>query len=145
MNRQSIVNKSFRGLYKQGKKSEFFARDLFIPSNTQCRYRANMKLNGEVKCAIGHLIPDSLYQRTFEGHGTNFLVDPCWKLNRILGFTKQNKDSQVHFLDDLQNLHDELEVDANTKPAFRKALVAAFEDFCKNYQLKMPKIPKLKT
>ena len=58
--------------------------------NGTCQYRAP----GGLKCAVGHIIPDSLYRKNMEGANLTHIV------NKDLGLTC------YHMLRDLQKAHD---------------------------------------
>lgn len=70
------------------------------PGSITCYYRTSQGL----KCAVGCLIPDELYNPSFEGCS----VGKAWS-QRGLDVVLRNigiDDSQVEFLRDLQSIHD---------------------------------------
>lgn len=71
-----------------------------------CQYRAP----GGLKCAVGHIIPDSLYRKSMEGANLTHIV------NKDLGLTC------YHMLRDLQKAHDH----AGEQPAQRGDFVIDF-------------------
>jgi hypothetical protein len=98
-NKQELFEKAVNGLLAQGVPS--------YDSSRSCMYRG---LNG-TKCAIGHLIPDELYDPGFEGTsfmdvGATFTQTRYQKMRTLIqqmGFDKPT----TTFLRDLQmRLHD---------------------------------------
>lgn len=91
MNKQEIFDTVYEKLLKQGKASTF---------DGKCRYRG---ANGN-KCAIGHLIPDELYESYMEGVGFVYLPENI--IDYIVG---DNKDSNIIiFMYYLQKAHDNI-------------------------------------
>ena len=97
-NRQRVFNKAYRGLKAQG-----FKRAVRVWTNTytgeqefSCQYRAE---DGK-KCAIGHCIPDSKYDRGFEG-GSATASGIC----KVMGYKYMSDDAR--WATDLQRAHDE--------------------------------------
>lgn len=86
--KQEIFDAAFEGVYRQGERS-------MDRTNSTCRYRGR---NG-TKCAIGYLIPDNMYQKTFEGMDIRTLI-----INDVLRFT--DEDVTMEFLQELQYAHD---------------------------------------
>lgn len=84
---QDIFNIAANGLLKQGKKSM---------DRSSCMYRG---LNG-LKCAIGMLIPDELYQDRFEGQSAS-------DSDVMKTFNVPNTVAFADFLNHLQGVHDE--------------------------------------
>ena len=71
-------------------------------STGSCKYK--LESNTEIlKCAVGCIIPDSLYTERFEGMKVKTLLD---ELHIIL-----NNDDKLCLLSDLQALHDRAESD----------------------------------
>lgn len=99
MKRQEVFDTVTRHLLTQGKKAEEF------PSRT-CVYHSPKGL----KCAIGCLIPDSLYSPDLEGKTAHSLV--IWytleeaKVVPAISPTSHKGTSIRTFLSDLQNIHD---------------------------------------
>lgn len=88
MNRQEIFDKVATHLLTQMKKSS---------DTVRCWYRSPEGL----KCAIGCLIPDHLYNKSIEGCGSfNLPV-------HILDYIGVKERSDRYFLSNLQTIHDE--------------------------------------
>ena len=87
LTKQDIFNISANGLLKQGKKS--------VDAHS-CLYRGP---NG-LKCAIGMLIPDELYQDRFEGQSAS-------DSGAIKTLNVPDTAEYALFLDNLQDIHDE--------------------------------------
>lgn len=68
-----------------------------------CRYRGP---NG-TKCAIGGLIPDHLYNPSFEGKSVYGLISLFGTIN-VFG---DNLDTDARFLHDIQGIHDSYDPD----------------------------------
>ena len=95
MSKQNAFNRVKNHLLKQGEKS------ISSVDENVCEYRGD---NG-LKCAIGILIPNSLYHRAMEGDGIS-------KLFVYFPELKKHLDSLYRFSDDnfyseLQCIHDE--------------------------------------
>lgn len=88
MDKQEIFNKVYEALLEQGKSST---------KNGICKYRGQ----GGSKCAIGHLIPDELYNPNIEGLMFNSL--PEYILENIL----ENNEDCKSLLLRLQRAHDQ--------------------------------------
>ncbi len=95
MTPQEIFDKVYTHLVNQK------VRSLSRNSNL-CTYRGE---NG-TKCAIGCLIPDELYDFSFEKKGISVLIE-----NEIIA--KLFSGIPINFLSDLQQLHDCAKVDEN--------------------------------
>lgn len=97
MNRQDIFNTSVGELLKQGKKS--------VDGEGVCAYRG---ADGS-KCAIGHLIPDSMYHPSYEGLDVNGLEGQMRYFLRSASFANTlygHYDENKPLLADLQDIHD---------------------------------------
>lgn len=106
MNKQEIFNIIWNGL-----KSQKFKQS--SDGNGSCLYR-----NGKLKCAIGHLIPDHVYEDSMEGDDLalilnqdshNTLRDWWHEEIRPIRFDSRKMvilDDTVNLLSDLQNIHD---------------------------------------
>lgn len=104
MNKQQIFDAAWRGLKAQG-----FVRSIRpgATSPGSCLYRGP----GGLRCALGHVIPDGLYEESFEGKGAPAVV------NELGGrFVKH-----IEFLDALQTRHD-----GATSPADMETRLRAF-------------------
>lgn len=87
---QEIFDKVRDHLLEQGEKAEYV--DQF--GSSECFYRTDSGL----KCAVGCLIPDELYERGAEGHGVGYLYDK--------GFLPDVDESSIYILEELQAFHD---------------------------------------
>jgi hypothetical protein len=96
LDRQKIVNFVSAKFKEQGCKAY---------DNSRCKYRY-----GELKCAIGHLILDEEYQKSFEGKYINYIMEHC-----PISFEKfgsiEEFDEEYYFLDILQKCHDDADND----------------------------------
>lgn len=89
MNQQQAFDVAYQGIKAQGKLSKH---------KGQCYYRHPE--NNQVKCAIGHLIPDEQYNPDMEEGET------CVVLVRTRHQLPDITDLSGEFLIDLQNVHD---------------------------------------
>lgn len=89
MNNQTAFNRAVRALRLQGKRS--------VDKWESCLYRGP----DELKCAIGHLIPDRVYNEEMENRNPYNLCEKSPYLRRL--FT----DCDLTFLAELQIIHDE--------------------------------------
>ena len=87
--------------------------------NGTCQYRAP----GGLKCAVGHIIPDSLYRKSMEGANLTHIV------NKDLGLTC------YHMLLDLQKAHDNAG-DAHDNDDFVADFTNRAKDVAHIYELK---------
>jgi hypothetical protein len=87
LNKQEAFDKAVKGIILQGGPSR---------EGTGCLYRGP---DGK-KCAIGHLIPDELYDPDMEGRGMS--IHAFTKFAAILGWNE----SDIKFLSGLQETHD---------------------------------------
>lgn len=96
MNKQEIFDKVANHLLKQNERSEKLIAELNGFEGTACMYRGP---NG-LKCAAGCLIPDELYNPSFELN--TVCSNKMIKVFESLGIS----DSELIFLNDLQLIHD---------------------------------------
>ena len=96
--KQKIFDDVAIGLLKQMKRS--FIRAGGVREEPICRYRY-----GELKCAVGHLIPDDKYSPTMEGHAVWFPEVRERLPDRIQAAISLDRDV-LSLLTDLQGLHD---------------------------------------
>lgn len=89
LTKQDIFNIAANGLLKQGKKSV---------DGLSCLYRGP---NG-LKCAVGMLIPDNLYQDRFEGSSAG----ESGVINALIKVGVPNTIEYANFLEHLQAVHD---------------------------------------
>lgn len=75
--------------------------------NGSCRYRAS---DGK-KCAVGCLIPDSLYSPDIEGKGIWELIEDSGFSTYYPALAEHFKNVDVKMLDDLQVMHDNFPVE----------------------------------
>lgn len=92
MNRQEIFDKVAAHLLAQNKKAE-------SPQTGMCMYRSPDGL----KCAMGALIPDDIYDPAFEGHAIDILISRYDRLDSL--FDPECSDD--FFLCSLQRVHDQ--------------------------------------
>lgn len=89
MNKQEIFDTVYKALLEQGESSV---------NNGVCAYRGP---NG-TKCAVGHLIPDDLYEPEFEGKNIlgihNSILESIFQVDDINPY--------LTFIFDLQQAHD---------------------------------------
>jgi len=89
MNHQEVYNKVKTHLLTQNEKSK-------VHTSGMCRYRTGT----ELKCAVGILIPDELYDPIFEGKRAYALP------KFILDVIGVENDQDAEFLNILQSIHD---------------------------------------
>jgi hypothetical protein len=104
MDRQVVFNKVRDHLLAQGKKSYGEHVGFY---HVRCAYRGD---NG-MKCAIGCLIPDDKYKRTFEGHAlASRLYADMSARDAIIEILAEEFggvcDDDKAFLEALQSIHD---------------------------------------
>jgi hypothetical protein len=98
MDTQQAFEMAVKHLRKQGCRS---GRVRPFNGSMNCLYRLP---ESNLKCAVGALIPDELYQQSFEGTSIVGLIDTFDDLNSLF------KDVNLKLLEDLQNVHDNSEV-----------------------------------
>jgi hypothetical protein len=94
MDTQQAFEMAVKHLRKQGRRSEQYGA-------ITCMYRIP---ENNLKCAIGALIPDELYQESFEGKGIVRVMETFAEINKLF----ENVNSKL--LKDLQTVHDHYEV-----------------------------------
>lgn len=97
MSLQATFDKIVMHLLTQGEPAK---------SDSMCYYRA---YNG-LSCAVGCLIPDSLYNKCFEGEGVGRIIDYALRRNQeetfaAVGISLDN----LEMLESLQRIHDIVE------------------------------------
>ncbi len=90
MDRQEIFDTVATHLIAQGEKCEDEGR---------CQYRGT----GDLKCAIGILIPNNLYHVGMEESGITYLIHSYPEVKKLLG--ADDRDTAL-LLSDLQTVHD---------------------------------------
>jgi len=90
MNTQEAFDAAVEHLRKQGKRSQ-------AKYSTDCLYRGP----GGLKCAVGALIPDEIYRKSFEGVGIRPLINGFADLNSLF------KAVNITLLEQLQHIHDQ--------------------------------------
>jgi len=113
MTMQEIFTKVAKHLLGQNEKAE-------VPAG--CRYR--MKIGKRtLRCAIGCLIPDEIYDRKMEGAGIGTLLAfPGMEELFGIGPGGKNDQKKMHvFLYDLQEVHDEAPISQWKKELERQA------------------------
>jgi len=93
MTNQQIFNKVAKHLIEQNRKSFYGS----------CKYKY-----GSLKCAIGCLIPDNVYNKKFEGLTVRKLFAFEKERMKECGLTWRN----IKLLDGLQDIHDQYEVES---------------------------------
>ena len=93
MNRREVFDKVKKHLLTQMKKC--YSSDVLF-----CRYR-----HGDLKCAIGALIPDAIYSPNMEGKNVGRLLHSSVEVRKALDVDPANL-GDVQFLADLQSVHD---------------------------------------
>jgi len=94
MDTQQAFEMAVKHLRKQGCHSQRVGR-FELEGTATCMYR----MNG-LKCAVGALIPDEMYQESFEGIGIGALINDFADLNNLF------KKVDLKLLEDLQHVHD---------------------------------------
>lgn len=127
MNRQEVFGRSITAIVAQGHPA--IAKK---PGGDGCVYRAP---NGD-KCAIGHLIPDDVYQPAMDSNpkGTNItaVLRDFPAVSNALGV---NSDDDGYFLHSLQSLHDN---SASELSDWGTQLLTRTKSFAKKYKLTYP-------
>jgi hypothetical protein len=91
MNNQEVFDTVAEHLMKQGRRA-------FDDNRGECRYRAP---NGDM-CAVGCLIPDSLYNEyEMEGENASEMIESSPELRSLF-----DKDISLNLIDGLQAAHD---------------------------------------
>ena len=99
MNLQQMFDKSVGGIKAQGCLSKVTTGTSGVPA---CYYRHPD--NPAVRCAVGHLIPDEVYDRSMEGGGSwSVLARP--EVDEALALPEDH-DEVGHLLASLQEAHD---------------------------------------
>ncbi len=99
MNRQEVFNKVATHLLTQNEK----ARTQTGWGDFRCSYKAD---NG-LKCAIGCLIPDDLYDKKIEGN--SILYNPLL-ISILRNAIDLYIDDDINFLENLQTIHDQMSI-----------------------------------
>ena len=86
MNEQETFDNVALHLLKQGKKA-VGSYDGSSYSETVCKYRSKDGL----KCAVGCLIPDEMYDPLMEGHGVDHLLHEFYDVCKAAGIDENNK------------------------------------------------------
>jgi hypothetical protein len=136
--KQELFEKAINGLLQQGTVSYI--------QGTGCMYRG---LNG-TKCAVGHLIPDELYDPEIETLTFNTYAassdsmqsgkDKMFSIIKQMGLNKKT----IDFLSDLQqSLHDDYangtfgnSIYGSLELSYRTWLLEQLPKFCKKHNLK---------
>lgn len=100
--KQRIFNLIHVHLLTQKAKSKGYVSAL--PMQRVCAYRGD----GGRKCPIGYLILDSIYTPDMEGHGIKSLLI-TWAI--LASGYDIVEEGSIEFLQELQNIHDELFVE----------------------------------
>lgn len=117
MKPQIIFDKVVRHLFKQNKKC-------VDPETKKCLYRGP----NNTKCAIGALIPDSIYEDCMENKRASVLIGRFERVGDII------KPENCSLADSLQQVHDEAKM--TKKNTFdKKHLRSSLENVAKHYNL----------
>lgn len=132
---QEIYDVVMLALWNQNKQS------ISEVIETSCAYR---RTDG-VKCAIGHLIPDSLYRKYFEMNDVENLSIVIRERNNkkfipFLNFLQENLD----FLQEMQTFHDDFSVN-HYYDSFRDYMKGCAPNFAEEHGLIPFKLPKTTT
>jgi hypothetical protein len=127
--KQQLLNYIFKSLYDQGKQSKNETGD--------CLYRGS---NG-IKCAIGCILPDKLYNIKMENLDVDGLIEnSIYGTFNIPWYIKRNK----KFLSYVQTIHDNYQKQYQ-KLSFKNYLKKEFIDCAKNENLKYEWIKNYKS
>ena len=141
MNRQEIFDKAYLAILKQGRPSTGVRNNSF----QSCLYRGEQG----VKCVIGHLIPDDLYQPEIEGRMLYVLLqlpemdDAGYTAFRAI-FNKIFPDASredIEFLHSLQLAHDQAALSLLPVENFLERFKARAKQFALAYGLSIPSEP----
>jgi hypothetical protein len=102
MSEQEAFDIVVRGLAAQGWERS-------ADEHGDCAYRG---LGGR-KCAIGHLIPDDLYDGALEGNGISSVLSYRYGIREAIG-------SVSHLLEEMQGHHDHARSTVNMRERFKK-------------------------
>ena len=141
-NTQEAFTKAYLGLAAQG-----FKRSRTVFKNTKfdtagqvfCAYRAKDEDGKQLKCAIGHLVPDEIINDWVSGRSIGSILLPATKYeHRYTGeWIELFQNCSTATLIDLQHAHDNAETPEDMKD--RLANIAAYCEF------EIPVIPELVT
>jgi hypothetical protein len=115
MNNQEVFDKVSTHLFTQGKPS--------MSKEMDCKYRYN-----GLSCAVGCLIPDSLYQDDLEGVGIQLILETDEDYKDIIDFFAG---VDVELLSQLQSVHDDINNFESTEIMQEQLLYIAGK-FCLN-------------
>lgn len=106
MDRQKLYNETKQKLIEQGCRSIAKTEESDFSSGVVCMYRGQ----NDTKCALGHLIPDELYDPVIEGsspiieaHSLSESTNPWLRIHEHLCVDGHQ---DLYFLRDLQRVHD---------------------------------------
>jgi len=115
-------------IYNQIK--EYFSRPdaVFAMKYDHCVYRLDNNPSSPVRCVVGCLIPDDLYNSAWERAGVDALIKHRPDFGASIGVTQ---DSEAHkFLAIVQPIHDRLAHDqASTVKDFLNRLEEVYNDY----------------
>lgn len=88
---------------------EFFTRPGAVLAQSEgpvsCFYRGDSNPSSPVRCAVGCLIPDELYDPSFENTTASALLGVGWERG-VRPLIEYFEDVDKHFLDEAQSAHD---------------------------------------
>ena len=111
MNKQEIFNKVFLGLKSQGFQQS-------VNKHNVCQYRGE----GGLKCAVGHLIPDEIYNKEWDDETTLADALPPHVYD-AMGISA-DFGASVDFLMQLQDIHDNYDVPERMEDYYRQFALA---------------------
>jgi len=118
--KQEIFNIVKEHLLTQGEQSKRYDGEV-------CRYRT-FKDDKVLKCAIGVLIPDEMYEPAMDPNGFRNLVGKFPFLKEVFGITSER---DYHFFGALQLVHDDADDDD-----FKKTVISGLKKVARTYKLK---------
>jgi hypothetical protein len=118
MTPQEIFNTAYIGVLRQG--------DCAVNHRGECVYRA-----GDLKCAFGQLIPDSLYSLDMEGHRVGWVLKEYSAIAALVG-------PYPDLLNALQVAHDNAANKSTYAPYRMESFVTAAAGVARRYNLEIP-------
>lgn len=110
----TLVIDAVKNTVKQGNQSFCFEEDV-------CAYRAN-----GLKCVVGWMIPDELYNEEMEGAQVAFQSSVQDALAEVLG--RPLEQTEMNFLMCIQRAHDDFNRDQNPKELFVSEFLKRIDD-----------------
>lgn len=98
--RLKVAAKALQGIIDQGGPS------LDNHSVIECAYRVTLPDGRECKCGIGHLIPDSEYQKSLENHRAVHVLSTLDLVVEGVAYEEYKLRGDLEYLGILQRIHD---------------------------------------